>query len=303
MARESVHGAAWELVWTQHGVIARRQLRQLGFSDEAIDHRIERGRLHPIFRGVYAVGRPEVSRLGRWRAATLAAGDGAVLSHDSAGALMRIRPYQPQSAIEVSVPAERNPRPQGFRVHRRQAAIETGWYERIPVTSPICTLVDLAARLHRDELEAAVNEADKRDLVDVETLRAALDVMEPRAGIAPLKRVIDIRTFVYTDSKLERDFLPIALRAGLPLPETQRYVGSYRVDFLWRLLGLLVETDGLRYHRTPAQQAADRVRDQEHTAAGLTTLRFTHGQIRYEPEHVERILAAVARRRMAEQAA
>jgi hypothetical protein len=259
--------------------------------------------LHPIFAGVYAVGRPEVSRLGRLRAATLAAGDGAVLSHESAAALMRIRPYQPQSAVEVSVPAERNPRAQGLRVHRRHVAIETGWFERIPVTSPICTLVDLAARLGRDEIEAAVNEADKRDLVDVETLRTALDAMEPRPGIAPLRRTIDVRTFVYTDSRLERDFLPIALRVGLPLPETQRYVNSYRVDFLWRLLGLLVETDGLRYHRTPAQQAADRVRDQEHTAGGLTTLRFTHGQIRYEPEHVERILGAVAARLVERQAA
>jgi len=63
------------------------------------------------------------------------------------------------------------------------------------------------------------------------------------------------------------------------------------VDFFWPDLGLVVETDGLRYHRTPAQQARDRVRDQAHTASGLTPLRFTHAQVRYEARQVEETLA------------
>jgi very-short-patch-repair endonuclease len=57
-----------------------------------------------------------------------------------------------------------------------------------------------------------------------------------------------------------------------------------------------VETDGLRYHRTPAQQAKDRLRDQAHTAAGLTVLRFTHAQVAFEPGQVHSTLASVARR-------
>jgi very-short-patch-repair endonuclease len=58
---------------------------------------------------------------------------------------------------------------------------------------------------------------------------------------------------------------------------------------------LVVETDGLRYHRTPAQQARDRLRDQTHLAAGLKPLRFTHAQMKFEPAYVEATLAAVAR--------
>jgi very-short-patch-repair endonuclease len=73
-------------------------------------------------------------------------------------------------------------------------------------------------------------------------------------------------------------------------------VNGFRVDFYWPELGLVVETDGLTYHRTPAQQAEDRRRDQAHTAAGLTVLRFTHAQVRYEPGYVEQVLRAVARR-------
>jgi very-short-patch-repair endonuclease len=73
-------------------------------------------------------------------------------------------------------------------------------------------------------------------------------------------------------------------------------MNGFKVDFYWPTLGLVVETDGLRYHRTPAQQARDRVRDQTHTAAGLTPLRFTRAQVRFEPAHVQATLAAVCER-------
>jgi very-short-patch-repair endonuclease len=58
---------------------------------------------------------------------------------------------------------------------------------------------------------------------------------------------------------------------------------------------LVVETDGLRYHRTPSAQARDRLRDQTHTAAGLTHLRFTHYQVKYEGAFVAKILRRTAR--------
>jgi very-short-patch-repair endonuclease len=73
-------------------------------------------------------------------------------------------------------------------------------------------------------------------------------------------------------------------------------LNGFRVDFLWPELGLVVETDGLRYHRTAAQQARDRVRDQAHAVAGLTPLRFTHAQVRFEPSVVQETLAGVASR-------
>ena len=141
------------------------------------------------------------------------------------------------------------------------------------------------------------NEADKLDLTDPEALRAALDdVIARRPGVAALRRTLDRRTFALTDSELERRFLPVARRAGLPRPQTGRRLNGFRVDFYWPDLGLVVETDGLRYHRTPAQQARDRLRDQAHATAGLTTLRFTHAQIAHDGGHVRVTLDAVARR-------
>jgi hypothetical protein len=91
----------------------------------------------------------------------------------------------------------------------------------IPVTSPTCTLIDLAATLPTDDLEAAINEADKLDLIDPERLRRRLDKLAGQHGVKALRHTLDRRTFTLTDTALERRFLPLARKAGLPQPETQ----------------------------------------------------------------------------------
>ncbi len=232
--------------------------------------------------------------MGWWMAAVLACGPGAVLSHRSAAALWDICPERSRR-IDISIPAGRRATRPGITVHRR-ATLAAEVCHRIPVTAPVVTLVDIASSLSRDDMEAAINEADKLDLVTPDVLRAALDDLTPRPGSAIVRRILDRHTFVFTDSALERAFNLIARRAGLPRPLTRQRVNGFRVDFYWPHLGLVVETDGLRYHRTPTQQARDRLRDQTHLAAGLTPLRFTHGQIRHDPTRVEVTLRAVARR-------
>ena len=197
--------------------------------------------------------------------------------------------------IHVSVATGRYLRRPGLVIHRRRQ-FDLVTYRAVPVTTPVDALIDIAPTLTRDQLEAAINEADNHNLVDPPTLRAALDALPPRPGTAILRRTLDLRTFTLTQSRLERLFLPLVRRAGLPKPLTQEWVNGFRVDFVWPDLKLVVETDGLAYHRTPAQQAQDRRRDQAHTAAGHTPLRFTHAQVKWEPEHVERTLAVVAAR-------
>src|SRR4051794_1460489 len=154
----------WELVRRQHGVVTRGQLLALGYTAKGIRHRLGTGRLHAIWPGVYAVGRPELSRHGRWMAATLHAA--GVLSHMSAAMLWAIAPYSPIQ-IHVSVTMGR---PRGLLVHRRRT-IEATRHHGIPVTTPIQTLVDIAPTQTRDALEQAINESDKRRLVDPERLR------------------------------------------------------------------------------------------------------------------------------------
>jgi very-short-patch-repair endonuclease len=243
------------------------------------------------------IGGRDIQRLERMMAAVLACGPYALLSHQSAAELWRIQAPR-GGRIEVSVPMEIRRRPAGIRVHRRSglSPLDRGVSLGISVTSPTRTLVDLSARVKRAHLEAAVNEADKLDLVHPEQLRSALERMKGQDGVARLRKLLDRRNFRLTDSDLERRFLSLIRSARLPQPETGQIVNGFRVDFYWRELGLIVETDGLRYHRTTEQQARDRRRDQVHTAAGLTTLRFTHAQVRYESAEVRKLMASVIRR-------
>jgi very-short-patch-repair endonuclease len=295
---QSAAARAWKRATEQHGVVSRRQLLELGFHPRSIDHRLVNGRLHRTrWRGVYAVGRPELTRYGTWMAAVLACGEGAFLSHRSAASLWQMGSVR-HTVIEVSVPDTRRPRASGVTVHRRariRPSEVTTRYE-IPVTTPVQTLIDLATCSSPGALEAAVNDADKLDLIDPETLRSALDEHVGEPGVRILRDLLDRRTFTLTDSELERRFLALARRAELAKPQTQQRVNGFRVDFHWPDLGLVVETDGLRYHRTPAQQAADRRRDQAHAAAGLTPLRFSHSQVVFEPGSVEATLRRVAHR-------
>lgn len=284
----------WALARRQHWVVTRAQLLELGFGRAAIEHRVRKGRLHPIHRGVYAVGRPDTTQEGRWMAAALACGIRAAVSHFDAAALWELLPLR-SGTIHVCVPANVRVRRPGITVHQRRS-FEVTRRRGVPVTTPVITLIDLASTLGGGELEQAINQADKLDLVSPDELRAALDSTPRCPGLGAMRTILDRRTFVLTDSQLERRFLPIARRAGLPTPQTGTRVNGFRVDFHWPGLGLVVETDGLRYHRTPAAQARDRVRDQAHTAAGLTTLRFTHAQVSFEPARVESTLAAVAHR-------
>lgn len=287
----------WALAKRQHDVLSRRQLLDLGYSRQAIEHRLNSGRLHSIRQGIYSVGRPTLTQHGCWMAAVLVCGDGAVLSHSSAAALWRIG-FERRSEIELSLPSQSHRKAPGLRIHRRPSlrSRDTTTRHNVPVTTPIQTLIDLALPLDRRQIERAINEADKYDLVHPPELRKALDARVGEPGVARLRHILDRRTFRLTKEELERRFLPLARKAGLPVPLTGRWVNEFEVDFYWPDLGLVVETDGLRYHRTPAEQARDRLRDQAHTAVGLTQLRFTHEQVRYEPEHVLAVLRAVAGR-------
>jgi very-short-patch-repair endonuclease len=234
-------------------------------------------------------------------AAVLACGGAgiAALSHSSAAALFKIG-VERASGIEISRRSPDPVRVPGIRVHRRPA-VRDGWYgfyEGIPITSPEQTLIDLATRHGTPGMERAMNEADHLGLVRTDDLRKALERHPGEPGVARLRAIIDRATFRYTRSELERAFLPLAVQAGLPSPSTSVYVNGHEVDFFFPELGWVVEADSLTYHRTAAHQKTDHERDQAHTAAGLTTLRFTHGQIKFEPDRVVRTLRATAAHRL-----
>ena len=162
-------------------------------SVQAIEYRLRRRRLHRVHRGVYAVGRPELTRLGELAAAVLACGPDAALSHDAAGELLGIRRLR-RGPIDVTVAGPARARP-GLRVHRRSLpGSDVTHCHGVRVTNVVRTLIDLAQRLTERELEVATNEADRLDLVDPERLRAALERRTGHAGVTPLRALLDGHT-------------------------------------------------------------------------------------------------------------
>ncbi len=228
-------------------------------------------------------------------AATLACGRTAVLSHGSAAALWGFG-NERHGPIEVSVPSVSPRRRPGIRVHRRPALRpdDLTIHEGVPVTSPVRTLIDEARTLTPRRLERAVNEADKLDRVKVDKLYAALAHYRGVPGIQALRALLDPITFRLSDSELEQTMRKRSDAAGLPAPKTKARVNGFEVDFFWPFLGIVVEADGLRYHRTPLQQRRGLERDQAHTASGLRPLRFSHWQIAFEASYVQRILRKTA---------
>jgi predicted transcriptional regulator of viral defense system len=221
--REDIRsGRAWKLAGRQHGVVARRQLLELGFNSREIEHRVGRGRLHLVMRGVYAVGWPRLTRERRWMAAVLACGDRAALSHRSAAAMWGIG-REERGRIDVSVRRRCELKRPGLKVRGRPTLRleDIAIKDHIPVTAVTRTLVDLATELAPLGVERAVNEADKRDLVDPEALRSDLDRYVGEPGAPILRGLLDKYTFRLSDSDLEIFFRPIAAEAGLPFPAQQ----------------------------------------------------------------------------------
>ncbi|HEV2791209.1 MAG TPA: DUF559 domain-containing protein [Solirubrobacterales bacterium] len=224
-------------------------------------------------------------------AAVLVGGEDAALSHGSAAALLGIG-IEPNGRIDVSVRRRCELRRPGLRLHGRptMSPQDIVVHDDIPVTSPARTLVDLAVELDPVALERAVNDADKRDLIDPEALREELNRFSGEPGVKTLRRLLDKLSFRLSDSDLEIYFRRIVVAGRLPMPLSKQRVHRYEVDFFWPELGLVVETDGLRYHRTPSAQIRDARRDRAHVMAGMTPLRFTHYEVRYEPSRVRRSL-------------
>ncbi len=286
-----------ELAGRQHGVVSRAQLQRLGLERRAVGHRLERGRLHPLHRGVYAVGHRVVSQRGRWMAATLASGEGAALSHRSAGALWGI--LRSSGTPEVTLPVERRSRA-GLRVHASVLAPdERTTLDGIPVTTPPRTLLDLAAVLPPDRLERAVHQAEVLRLADPLSLPALLERHPGRRGTAAFRAILDgLDTGPrVTRSELEDRFLLLAAAAGLPVPATNVLVEGFEVDCLWREHRLVAELDGRAAHATLAAFERDRARDRTLQAAGWRVVRTTWRQLREEPtavaEDLRRLLGSV----------
>jgi very-short-patch-repair endonuclease len=279
----------------QDGVVARRQLIALGYSAREIRRRVEAGRLHIIHRGVYAVGRRKLTVRGRWMAAVLACGPGAVLSHRDAAVLHNLRRGGGGNAVHVTAPGRsRHPRP-GIHVHnvRHLDPEDRDVVDGIPVTSLHRTLLDYAETARRQELRWAFEQYDRMDQLDFRKLDAVIKRNPGRRGIKPLRALMaEYRGFDDTRSGNERRFLALIREAGLPEPGVNVVVEGIVVDFFWPQQRFVVEVDSYRYHHTPADRAEDRRKQRVLEKARYTVHRVVDTELSDAPEGVVRDVAA-----------
>jgi very-short-patch-repair endonuclease/predicted transcriptional regulator of viral defense system len=289
-----------EIAGAQHGIVTRRQLLEAGMGPKRIDNWLNRGRLHTMHRGVYALIPPAAqSPLAAPMAAVLACGDGAVLSHLSSAAVWGFVPWGPPevgardahapAAPKIHVTLTRcHRRPQdGIRVHRPNVPLDPRDVTRrgnIPVTTPARAVVEIAAELSTRDFERAFDEAMVRRLTSREAVRRAQRRAGRQAGAATLRMMIALTGGSRSDA--ERRLRALARRGGLPQPHVNARVGRFEVDFLWRAERVIVEVDGYDFHSSKAAFERDHRRDAMLQGLGFRVLRFTWRQLTQEPEFV-----------------
>jgi len=249
----------------QHGVVTHRQLVEAGLGRSAISRRAQRGRLHRLHQGVYAVGHAASSNESRWMAAVLASGADAALSHGSAAALWGLlRPLR--GPVDVSVPTQagRTSRT-GIRLHRCASLDldQVTHHRGIPVTTPARTIADLQTSVPPRLVRRATRQAEMKGF----SLGSSVEADGMR-------------------SDLERDFLRLCRRHGLPAPRVNVRIGRWTVDFLWPAERLVVETDSHRWHRGSVAFEDDHARDLDLRQRGYAVRRFTERQVREDAPRV-----------------
>ena len=283
----------------QHGVVAARQLIALGYSRNAIAYAKASGRLRHLRRGVYAVGHRPVTWHSRCLAATLSCGADAVASHRAAAWIWGLIKYRPDS-LDVTVPVRRRHVRSDLRLH--YAALtdaDRDLRKDVPVTAVPRTLLDLAAILVPERLDAAIERSEELRLFDLRQVDELLSRVGGHPGAGRLRRALALyRPPPFTRSGLERRFLELARSAHLPSPATGYNVAGYELDVYWETERFAVELDVYETHGSRRSFERDRIRQEELKLHGVEMTRVTGWRLDREPDLViQRVSALLAQRR------
>jgi very-short-patch-repair endonuclease len=274
---------AW-LAARQHGVVALFQLAGLGLTRQAVSKRAAAGRLHRIHSGVYAVGHVRLTRAGRYMAAVLACGLGALLSHRSAADLRGLRPGS-RSVVDVTAPWRAGRSRPGIAAHssRILTPADVTAVDGIPCTSVPRTLLDLAAVVDDAGVRRAIERAERQRLFNGREVEALLSRAGGHPGMPRLERVL-ASPINADETELER--IAAALLASdpsIPAPERHQNIEGHECDFIWRDQRLNVEVDGGAFHDTEIARRRDRRRDRTLARADWRVVRFGWDEVVNHP--------------------
>jgi predicted transcriptional regulator of viral defense system len=282
-------------------VVSIRQLEQLfGYSRVGVKRLVDSGRLHRVYRGVYAVGHTELSPHGECLAAVLAVGPGALLSYYSAGWLWGIWRGSPKPVHVTAFVPRHHRAPEGVTRHRARNLVEVdrALIVGIPVTSVARTVLDLAWKLRRDQVARLLAQAEDLGLLDVNELHAVIERNRGHHGAKRLRHALaTYERPIWTRSDFERRFVEYLVGAGLPRPTTGWNEVGYELDVCWPERRFAVELDTFQTHGNRASFESDRDRDLALALAGIETIRVSELQFRREPDGIAAKVATLLARR------
>ena len=282
----------------QQGNATRAQLRAAGWSDDQVDYRIARDRLHRLHRATFLVGHEVPPERAQFWAAVIAMGDDGALSHGSA--LEDYGALEPQgSPVHVTVIGRCRRSRDGIRVHRttRIDARDVGTKDGLRITSPARAALDYAEYATPSQVGHAINQLQVLGLATAQDLHDVIARTPGRRGTKKLKAVLLRHEGpVRFRSGGERIVLATLRRARLPQPEVNATVGIDEVDFVYRSPKVAIEFDGAAAHGTPQAVHNDRRKDARLRALGYEVLRYSWWQIEDDTEAVVAEIAAAITR-------
>ncbi|HEX6596289.1 MAG TPA: type IV toxin-antitoxin system AbiEi family antitoxin domain-containing protein [Acidimicrobiales bacterium] len=237
----------------QHGVIGRQQAIAAGLTPRMIEWRVHEGAWLPVHRAVYRLAGAPATWQQRLMAATLATG--GVASHRSAARLWGLD-VAVTDRLDVMVVGTGGRSISRVALHRTRSlgGPDRAVREGISCTSVARTLVDLAAELEFDDLEAAVDSALREGLTTVSYLERWLPA-QGRNGTAVLREIVnDRRVNRPFGSRREAQVSRMLVAAGLPRPVPQHELRDdqgrvvARFDLAWPAWRVAVEFASYRHH-------------------------------------------------------
>lgn len=267
----------------QHGLVSREQARRCGLSDRQIDLRLRTGQLVTHRPGILGMAGVPPSWEQTVHGAVLAAAPDGMACGPTAARLWPLHPCPPADSVHILTPSSaRRTRRVGIVGHRSALVVAGDRSHRhgMAVTSPARTIVDCAGLLGPDRTGSALDDALRRSLVSLETVRqtAARLAVPGRKHRTVMAAVLSARLPGYDpgDSDLEVQALTRIHRAGLDVPVQQHPVDAggrrLHIDLAYPSLMIGIELDGWEWHRHRTSFDRDRRRISWLTTAGWAML-------------------------------
>jgi very-short-patch-repair endonuclease len=286
---------------SQHGLLTRQQLRSAGAARTDLHHRLQTGAIQRISPRVFAIAGSAETLAQRALAAVLDLGEEAALSHASAAAWWQFPGFllDPRHTTRLRQGRVRASHISTVHQPLLLTTSQVTTLHAVPVTTPVRTIFDLAAREHPKRVERALDFALSHRLTNHAELHQMLRVLacRGRSGITTMRQLLAERPpdERQPDSNLERQFRKIAREAGCPSLDAQVDIADEtgwlaRVDFYYAPLRLVIQIDSVIHHSALIDRRRDDTTTTRLTDAGYTVRRFTEVEVFFE---VDRVITAL----------